>query len=253
MITKMEAEPSYIQGFKVKIASDDKYLGLKIVSGSVSDIINANIKMKAGKVYQAATEVRQEIRDPRIETVGSLKAGALLIQSRVIPILTYGCESWLKVSKEQYSAMEDILKEAIRRILSLPPSTVYDSLLLEISNYHVETWMDALKIKYFMKKIHIKKRGKLYRALRHDIINDNLNGFIGDIRDLCKKYKIPDVTLTPLTPEYISNKCKEMSRKRSMLVTLSLKKIPPMLILSSKIFNDHYTYNKFDARAITAL
>ena len=44
--------------------------------------------------------------------------------------------------------MEDILKEAILRVLSIPGSTNYGSLLLEISNYHVEVWIDAMKMKY---------------------------------------------------------------------------------------------------------
>ena len=69
--------------------------------------------------------------------------------------------------------------------------------------------MDSLKIKYFMKKIHLKKAGKLYRVLREDIINRNEEGFIGDIRNLCTKYDIPDVTLNYLAPDFVSEACKE--------------------------------------------
>ena len=62
--------------------------------------------------------------------------------------------------------MEDILKEAILRVLSIPGSTNYGSLLLEISNYHVEVWIDAMKMKYEMKKLHSKKASKLYRVMK---------------------------------------------------------------------------------------
>ena len=147
----------------------------------VSDIIDANIKMKASKVHMVATEIRDEVRDPRIVRIGSLKASALLIQSKIIPILTYGCEAWLNVTETQYKAMENIMCEAIVRILSLPPTTVYDAMLMEVSNFHIEVWLDAMKLKYFMKKLHVKKSGKLYRSLREDIINRNEKGFIGDI------------------------------------------------------------------------
>ena len=250
---KLEENPAKIQGFEVKIAQNEKYLGLKIVSGGIPDIIDANIKMKAGRVHQVATEIREEVRDPRIERIGALKAAALLIQSKIIPIMTYGCEAWLNVSNDQYKAMEVIMGEAMVRILSLPPNTNYDAMLMEMSNFHIEVWMDAMKLKYFMKKIHIKKAGKLYRSLREDIINDNNDGFIGDIRRLCTKYKIPDITTTPITTEFISLKCRELSRKRSMMTTLMLKKVPPMLTFSIKIFNEHYSFPKFEARAITAL
>ena len=250
---ELQMNPAKIQGFDVKVAQSEKYLGMKIVSGDIPAIINANIKLKAGKVHQVASEIREEVRDPRIERIGALKASALLIQSKIIPILTYGCEAWLNVSEDQYKAMEEIMREAIVRILSLPSSTNYDAMLMEVSNFHIEVWLDAMKLKYFMKKIHMKKAGKLYRSLREDIINRNNNGFIGDVRRLCLKYKIPDITVSPITPEFISLKCRELSRKRSMMTTLTLRKIPPMLTFSVKIFNTHYEYPKFEARAITAL
>ena len=252
MTEDLRKNPAKIQGFEVKIAKDEKYLGLKIVTGDIKDIIDANIKVKASKVHQVATEIRQEVRDPRMEMIGSLKASALLLQSKVIPILTYGTEAWLRTSPSQYEAMEAIFKDALVRVLSLPNSTNYDSMLMEASNYHIEAWMDSLKIKYFMKKIHLKKTGKLYRVLREDIINKNDEGFIGDIRNLCTKYDIPDVTLNYLDPDFVGDACKEWSRRRSMMVTLSLKKVPPMLTLG-KIYNHHYEYTVFEARAITAL
>ena len=37
------------------------------------------------------------------------------------------------------------------------------------------------------------------------------------------------------------------------MTTLMKRKIPPMLSFSIKIFNDHYNYPRFEARAITAL
>ena len=187
-----------------------------------------------------------------MEMIGSLKASALLLQSKVIPILTYGTEAWLRITPKQYEAMENIFKEALVRVLSLPNSTNYDSMLLEASNFHIEAWIDSMKMKYFMKKIHLKKAGKLYRVLREEIINKEEDGFIGDVRSLCKKYDIPDVTLNYLTPDYINEVCKEWSRKRSMRITLSLRKVPPMLTLG-KIYNHHYEYTVFEARAITAL
>ena len=57
---------------------------------------------------------------------------------------------WLKISEAQYQAMEDIVAEAITSSISLPNTTPYDTLLLEISNYHVKVWLDSMKIKYFM-------------------------------------------------------------------------------------------------------
>ena len=204
MKVKMEKFPTHIQDFKVKVTDSEKYLGLKVVSGSVADIIDANIRLKASKVHQVTTDIRREVRDPRMEYVGSLKASALLLQSKVVPILTYATESWLRISQPQYRAMEEIMAESITRIISLPSSTPYDALLLEMSNYHVEVWIDSMKIKYFLRKLHVKRRGKLYRTLRQEILDKDESGFIGDVRDLCRKYHLPDITMYYVTPEFVN-------------------------------------------------
>ena len=171
---------------------------------------------------------------------------------KVIPTLTYGTECWLNVTDEQYAEMEKIFKEAMVRILSLPGNTVYDALILEMSTYHIEVWMDYLKICYFMKKIHDKKEGRLYRILREDIINEDETGFIGDVRRLCEKYELQDITLVPLTKKFIRRRCRTYSRRRSQIITLNLKKIPPMLTLE-KTWTGHYDLPLFEARAITTL
>ena len=56
---QLQQDPAMIQNFKVNQAKEEKYLGLKIVSGSVSDIIDANIRMKHSKVHPTMTESNQ--------------------------------------------------------------------------------------------------------------------------------------------------------------------------------------------------
>ena len=138
------------------------------------------------------------------------------------------------------------------RHFDVPPTTIYDALLLEVSNFHIEVWIDCLKLKYFMKKIHEKAEGKLYRALSEDIAKSDETGFIGDVRNLCKKYKLPDITLLPVTPEHVSEMCKDLSRRRSMMVSLTMKKMLPMFT-PGEIFSHHYYYPMVEARAITCL
>ena len=103
-----------------------------------------------------------------------------------------------------------------------------------------------------MKKIHDKKEGKLYRVLREDIIQNNETGFIGDVRNLCTKYKIQDVTLVPLTKKFIRRACRYVSRRRAQTTSLFLRKIPPLLSLE-KIWTEHYEFPMMEARAITTL
>ena len=186
---EIEADPPKIQGFTLKIEKMEKYLGVKIVSGEINDIIDANIRYKSSLSHQTATDIRQEVRDPRIQRLGALQASSIMLKSRIVPILTYGTECWLNVSQAQYQEMEKLMAVAISRVLSIPKNSNYEAMLLETSNFHLEQWMDCLKLCYFVKKLHRKKSGRLYRILRKDIINDDSSGFIGDIKNLSIKYK----------------------------------------------------------------
>ena len=103
-----------------------------------------------------------------------------------------------------------------------------------------------------MKKIHRKQRGKMYEALRVEIVNNDTSGFIGDLRRLCVKYKLPDLTLLPLRTRYIKSACKDMSKRRCLAATLTNKKVPSLLSLD-KIQTHHYTYGVKEARAITVM
>lgn len=93
-------------------------------------------------------------------------------------------------------------------------------MLLETNCYHIEQWMDCLKMCYFMKKIHRKQKGKMYKALKIEIVNSDTSGFVGDLRKLCEKYDIPDLTLLPLRTQYIKSACKDLSRRKCLTATL---------------------------------
>ena len=248
---KLKIDPAQVQNFKVKTVKKEKYLGMTIYSGTTSDIIDINIKEKAGKIYVTATDIRKLVREPQIERKGALKTAALMIQSQILPKLLYSTVAWINISKEQYKAMEEIFKESIIRILSLPDKTPYDALLLEIGNYHIENWIDCLRIKYFMKKMHWKGYGRLYRIIRDEIYYNIKSGIANDIKELCDKYNIPNVILQPVSEDYISEKCKEISRMKSRENIDKLRKIPKMLSLYEDT-TEHHTFPMMEARAITA-
>ena len=174
-----------------------------------------------------------------------------MIQSQILPKLLYSTPAWINMNKEQYKAMEDIFKEAIVRILSLPDKTPYDALLLEIGNYHIENWLDCLKIKYFMKKVHWKGYGRLYRIIRDEVFYNIKGGIVEDIQNLCSKYDIPDVIMQPVNEDFISQKCRENSREKSRANIAELKKIPKMLTLY-EVTTEHHTFPMLEARAVTA-
>ena len=115
--------PTVIQNFQVKRVESERYLGMKIFSGGVRKIIAENIKDKKRKLQQPINKVRRLSRSRMMKKVGTLRCVKLLIQGQLIPILLYSTEAWLNVTKEEYRAMEDILKQCICSTMSLPKSS----------------------------------------------------------------------------------------------------------------------------------
>ena len=252
MKAEMEMNPTEVQGFKVKLTEQEKYLGMLVTSTGVKEMVDINIKEKRKKLAPVSQAIRRMSRQPKMLRIGSMKSACLLIQAQCVPILLYSCEAWLNVSDEQYQMMEDIFRKTILKIVSLPKSSNYEAVLHEIGNFHIEQWMDSAKIKFFQRLMHDKHEGKLFRMMREEIIQKVEGGFMEDVRKLCEKYRLPNVTLHYVRPDDINNAIKEKSREK-IWMSVMLAKSVPMLVGSRKIKHDHHMedFTPMEARAIT--
>ena len=52
-----------------------------------------------------------------------------------MPALLYGLEGWGKIDKEEMNEKEKIQKRALKRIINLPISTSYISLIIETGTW----------------------------------------------------------------------------------------------------------------------
>ena len=111
-----------------------------------------------------------------------------MIQAKLVPYLLYGTQSWLGMTKEQTEKMEIIFKKSIQKIIFLSKSTSYEALLHEVSNIHTEQWIDSLKLSFFCNLFHDKGEGRVYRAMRSELLSRDKGGAIEEIEKLSKKY-----------------------------------------------------------------
>ena len=180
--------------------------------GTTKDIVDRNLRDKTSKLHDKVQQIRKLVRDDRMSHLGMIKVAALLIQSVVVPTITYSCQAWIQMTRDQYGALENTFRDSIAQILGLPPKSNHEVLLHEVGQYHMESWVDGLKIKYIQKKIHEKKRGLLYQALMEELILDRKGGIMEDITNLCNKYSLPNVLLNAVEDEYVNEAVKRRSR-----------------------------------------
>ena len=254
-IENMEKEltdnPTVIQGFNVKQVDKEKYLGMMVNKGGVQDTIKANIAFKRGRVEPTIQKIRQFIRNSQVLRLGRVKTAALMIQAKILPALLYDTESWINPTKENYEEMENILKSAIIRILSLPPSTNYESMLWEMGNYHVEQWMDLGKLRFFSKKMNLKEEGRMYEAIREELLDEKFdNGLVKEMERLSEKYNLPNVLLHYVRPRDIAEAVREHSKDKICHEVLLTKTIP-IIVSTRKFTHEHHTFSTMEERAIT--
>ena len=248
---ELKETPTEVQGWKVGVKDAEKYLGVVVTTGTTQDIVEANIRNKKKRIAPVIKTIKNLLKDPKIQRIGKLKAASLMIQGQIVPILLYGVECWLGMKEEHYRMMEDIFKSAIGQILSLPRTTPYEALLHEVGQYPMKNWIDQAKIRYFNRKLHWKQSGRLYKVLREEIISGDKTGFMGEVEQLCARYNLPNVTVTPVVPRTIAKRCQEDARKKIWWEVLKKRKIP-MIPNTIKTHREHHELDPMRGRLVAA-
>ena len=253
-IEKMKEEltnnPTYVQGFKVNVVEAEKYLGMVVTSSGLKGMIDRNIEEKRKKAIPIGQSLRKLIRDPTLMRIGGLKSACVMIQAKLVPTLLYGCQAWLNLDKGQVEKMEKIFRKTILKILSLPKSTNYESVLNEINNIHMAQWIDMMKLNFYSNLFHIKGRGRFYRVVREELLEKVRGGVVEEMENLSEKYHLPNVLLHYVRSDDVSKAVKDYSKRRTCLMTVMVKTIP-MIPHSQKYEREHYEFDVMRARAIT--
>ena len=218
--------PTIVQGHLVQTAPFERYLGQIVPQGGRRQYIEHNLADKMQKVLMVSTQIRNVLKMPVMARFGKILAQKTLLVSQIIPVITYGSQSWLSLTKSHCAQLEQILKKALEVILSLPPNTTYESMLHQMGIYHITNVIHALKLKYFQNKLHVKKRGVLFDILRYEYCHGIKTGFSSEIKQLCDLYNLPDINVQYVQTEQITNACKEASMKLQWTVINAARHLP---------------------------
>ena len=173
------------------------------------------------------------MRDPRILEVGWLDTARALYQSTVLPTLTYSAPAWIRMTKKQKAKVEATQKECLYDLLELLPTAKYAAVLLEIGLPRVEHFMNQIKINYVAALISNKEDGQTVRLLEEEEKLYPGSGLLAEVRELCERYELPDVTMVPVSPDQV----KEVVSWNGMYEVWRECRASPKIPL-------HLTYNK---------
>ena len=221
----LEKNPTFIQGTKTRLSTEDKLLGIFIIEGTLDEIIMYNLKKKKEKCENSARIIRNFLQDPVIKRIGVVKTAAMLYQAIIIPQFMYGLSSFPNMTKKHYQVINSTETSCQSIILGLPSrGTNTAAMTEELGNIPMQQWYECLRLKYFRSKWWVKRSGKFYRQLLHEFDqkfgshnnkSPKQSNMLEEITKLCQKYSIDDLVLNDVEPDIISKKNAKISVKEN--------------------------------------
>ena len=110
-----------------------------------------------------------------------------MVETSIIPILTYACESW-KLTKEEKGKVQTIFNDAIKTILYLPKGTPTTIILSETGNLPVEHIISEKQLLQ-TKRIYDMKED----ALIKDATKSEQSSWRNMIDEIADKYHVKEI------------------------------------------------------------
>ena len=184
-----EQEQLYLGSMELEYTDKYKYLGLTINEKlNLSDHIKS-IKGKTEAAYQTILSLLHDRTFLQIQ----MKTAWKLLETCIIPVITYASETWMPTKKE-IKTLNKILDDIIKRILMTPISTPREALYLDTNLLDIERIIDK-------KKLNMYHRMKKNPTSLTDFVTQGIEKtkWQKDVEETARKYNINLNRLTEMT------------------------------------------------------
>ena len=162
-----------------------KYLGDMVNSkGNLKDQITEIKK----KIHAATQEILSETGNKEFKGM-KMKAIWLLVETVIVPIITYGSEAW-NATKQEMTQIEAVFNKCIKTLLCLPETTPTAIILAETGFLPIELIINKKKLLHAQRVMTKKKEGLINKIIKGDSI------WRKEIRKIQEEYDIHDEDLT---------------------------------------------------------
>ena len=192
-----------------------KYLG-EIIQEKLK--LDENIKQTKRKAEGALQTILGVAGDPNLKGI-EMETIWKLIETCIIPILTYGSETWDPTQKE-LKELNKILEHTIKRILMIPTSTPRESL-------YIETGLKDMKFYIDKNRLNMEKRiEKTQTKMIADILKSNAKK---SWRQTTENTHTENQTNPDMNKKELEKKLDEQFRTRTNRTSLEKTKVKHLL------------------------
>ena len=168
------------------IEETNKYTYLGEINNKAMNLKD-QIKSIEGKVEAAYQTIIAITEDQNFKNI-KLQCIWKLVKTCIIPIITYGCETW-EPQKGEMKKLNQILDKIIKRILMTPEATPREALYIETGLLDIETIIDIKRLN-MMGRLNREKS-----QLMTEVLANPQCSWMKTTREVMEKYKLQEYEL----------------------------------------------------------
>ena len=241
-------EPMVIQGNPIKIAESDSYLGMVIHQDGVKESIEKTFQQRKGKAWAQVPVIKSLIHHPQLMNEGWLGAAVAIIQGIIPATMLYSCEAWIDMSKGFMKTVEKEYKAMVYAVLEIPTHTLYAAVLAETGLMKIKHMIERARICYANQVIWKMDGSEVKELLMHDLKMRGDASHLGKLRQIAKKYGLPDFTQQELDTELVKQRIRESNDDELLREVWGSSASEKRVWLRMRI-KPHFKWPKNEARA----
>ena len=122
---ELDANPIKLYDNPMKEKVKEKYLEDLIHSDGNLASVQATVNDRYGRILVGTFEIRSK-------QVGGIKAGIQLWETAYIPSLLNNCKTWVEISDDTLTKLEELQNKLFRNLLNVPRTTPKPALIWEL-------------------------------------------------------------------------------------------------------------------------
>ena len=191
MKQEIQNDPIWLSKFRMKIKTEEKYLG-QVIKSSLSISALATAQDRAGKIKGAAIEIKQIIEDYQMQAIGGLAAAWELWERALIPSLLAGADTWLGDIQEAVKFCNTIQEFYWKTVLKVPDSCPKLALRCETFSRGIK-WRIWEQKCLLLIRIQNLEEGSLAKQIYEEAENRGWPGLGKEVTDICREIQIPNI------------------------------------------------------------
>ena len=182
------------------LVTKDKYLGDTLHETDLNECFRETVKSRIPKVKGAIAEIMAVVEDIKATNLQPIRVGLDLWNKVVLPMVLYNSNPWIQIKEKDYSVIETLQYDFLRRLLQAPKHTLRAGILWETGQWPMRMRIMMSKIMLYRHLVCLPVSSVAKQIF--DAETYEIEGLKFEVTMFCHMNSIPLPTVTSEKDEY---------------------------------------------------